>query len=399
MYDDTSLQMLEFHRSMLDDRVRTGSFLKAILKTVNPGDVVLDLGCGTGVLSYFACMAGAKRVYAVEQGPIIELAKSICQHNGFQDQVTFYNDWSTHVDLPEEVNVIITETIGNLGFEEGVLGWVLDAKKRFLAEEGRIIPQSIEMVLVPTENPEYHEDVNIWNQELYSLDFSPAHSLAVNNLLWADWSTGDLFLSKPASLVNIDLKQIENTDFSEQVSFVAQRDGLLHGLGGWFSAELTPGLTISNAPPNQTPSWNQTFFPIERQFKVSAGDCILVEVKVRDNAGHWEWLITVDGSSYGSPVSPGGSRFVGKSSSGRLRSPVHQSSPDHMPVRTEEAEVDLLILGLMDGATALGEIACQAAAQYPAYFTDYEGALEYAARLSEDYARWASPARAQIHRH
>ena len=396
MYDDTSLQMLEFHRSMLDDRVRTGSFLKAILKTVNPGDVVLDLGCGTGVLSYFACMAGAKRVYAVEQGPIIELAKSICQHNGFQDQVTFYNDWSTHVDLPEEVNVIITETIGNLGFEEGVLGWVLDAKKRFLAEEGRIIPQSIEMVLVPTENPAYHEDVNIWNQELYSLDFSPAHSLAVNNLLWADWSTGDLFLSKPASLVNIDLKQIENTDFSEQVSFVAQRDGLLHGLGGWFSAELTPGLVVSNAPPNQTPSWNQTFFPVEQPFKVSAGDRILAEIRVRENAAHWEWQITVDGSGNGSSLSQGGSRFVGKTLFGRLTSPVHQQSPDFMPVRTEEAEVDLLILSLMDGATPLGEIASRVVAKYPLYFTNYDGALEYAAQIAEDYARWTSPERSRI---
>ena len=77
MYDDTSLQILEYHRSMLEDRKRTGSFLKVIMKIVNPGDIVLDLGCGTGVLSYFACIAGARRVYAVEQGPIIELAKGI----------------------------------------------------------------------------------------------------------------------------------------------------------------------------------------------------------------------------------------------------------------------------------------------------------------------------------
>ena len=113
---------------MLEDRERTGGFLGAILNAVKPGDIVLDVGCGTGVLSYFACIAGARRVYAVEQGPIIELAKDICQHNGFQDQVIFCNDWSTNVDLPEQVDIIITETIGNLGFEEGILGWVIDAK-------------------------------------------------------------------------------------------------------------------------------------------------------------------------------------------------------------------------------------------------------------------------------
>jgi protein arginine N-methyltransferase 1 len=390
MYDDTSLQILEYHRSMLDDRVRTGSFLKAILKTVKPGDVVLDMGCGTGVLSFLACIAGAIRVYAVEQGPIIELAKAICQHNGFQEQVVFINDWSTNVDLPEPVDVIITETIGNLGFEEGILGWVIDAKERFLAPGGQIIPRSIEMLLVPTEKSEYHDDVNTWNQELYGLDFSPAHPLAANNLYWADWSTQDVFLSKPQSLVDIDLMEVEQADFSREITFVAQRDGLFDGLGGWFSAELTPGLVLSNAPPNKTPSWNQTFFPIELPFRVSAGDRLSVEVKVRDNAENWEWRVTVNGSSNGSSGSQTASWFAGNSLSGRLVSPAHQRSPDYIPVRTEEAQVDLLVLGLMDGATPLGEIARQAAAQYPTYFTSYERALEYASQLSEDYARWAT---------
>ena len=71
-------------------------------------------------------------------------------------------------------------------------------------------------------------------------------------------------------------------------------------------------------------------------------------------------------------------------------SPAHQRSPDYIPVRTEEAQVDLLVLGLMDGITPLGKIARQAAAQYPAYFTSCERALEYVSKLSEDYARWAT---------
>lgn len=395
MYDDTSMQILEYHRSMLDDRVRTDSFLRAIMKTVKPGDIVLDLGCGTGLLSYFACIAGARRVYAVEQSPIIELAKAISQHNGFQDQVTFYNDWSTNVDLPELVDVIITETIGNLGFEEGVLGWVIDAKKRFLASGGQIIPRSIEMMLVPTGNSEWHDEMFTWNQELYSMDFSPAYSLVVNNILWAEWTNPESFLSEPQSLVRIDLMEVEQAGFSEETTFVAQRDGLLDGLGGWFSAELTPGLNVSNAPPNQTPSWNQTFFPVERPLKVSAGDHILVGIKARDNAEHWEWRVVVEGSSNGSSRSHAANRFVGKSKSGKLGSPEHQRSPHHTPVRTEEAEVDLFILSLMDGATPLGDIARQAAAIFPAYFTSYEGALEYAAYLSEDYARWSSPERSR----
>ena len=108
MYDITPNLTIEYHHSMLTDEVRTQSFLRAVLKTVKPGDVVLDLGCGTGILSYFACMSGAKRVYAVEQGPVIELAKAICWQNGYQNKVLFLNDWSTNIELPEPVDVIVT---------------------------------------------------------------------------------------------------------------------------------------------------------------------------------------------------------------------------------------------------------------------------------------------------
>ena len=152
MYDIEILQTIDYHQSMVLDTIRTQMFLRAILSTVKMGDVVLDLGCGTGIMSYFACIAGAKRVYAVEQGSVIELAEHICQKNGFQERITFIHDWSTNIDLPQKVDVIISETIGNLGFEEGILGWVMDARERLLSERGSIIPGRIEMIIVPIES-------------------------------------------------------------------------------------------------------------------------------------------------------------------------------------------------------------------------------------------------------
>ena len=336
MYDETTLQILEYHQSMLLDETRTTSFLRAILKTVKLGDIVMDMGCGTGILSYFACMAGARRVYAIEQGPIIELAKVICERNGFQDRVVFFNDWSTKIELREPVDVIITETIGSLGFEEGILGWIIDAKKRFLAAGGQVIPRSIELVLVPTENPEYQDYVDCWSPKLYSLDFSPVRSLAVNNLLWTEWTTTDLFLSEPASLVNIDLIDVESTDFSRQISFIACRDGPIHGLGGWFSTELIPDLNISNAPSNDTPSWNQTFFPIERPLMVRTGDRLDVEVAVQDNGTNWEWRVILNGSTNKGLRSQSTNGFVHNTRWGKLGSTKHRQSPDNVPVHTEK---------------------------------------------------------------
>ena len=119
MYDKTPLQTLDFHRSMLVDEERCRSFMRAIFKTVRPGDIVLDIGSGTGILALFACLAGARHVYALEHDGVIEVARRICRDNGFGDRVTFVRDWSTNVELPERVDVVITETIGNIGFEEG----------------------------------------------------------------------------------------------------------------------------------------------------------------------------------------------------------------------------------------------------------------------------------------
>ena len=69
------------HRRMLNDRIRTEAFRDAIEKVVKPGDVVVDVGAGTGILSLFAARAGAARVYAIERSPTIEQAKAIARAN------------------------------------------------------------------------------------------------------------------------------------------------------------------------------------------------------------------------------------------------------------------------------------------------------------------------------
>ena len=76
-YDGCAVDTFDFHHSMLAHEVRTSCFLRAIMETVKAGDVVVDIGAGTGVLSLFGVMAGASRVYSIEREPIIEVARKI----------------------------------------------------------------------------------------------------------------------------------------------------------------------------------------------------------------------------------------------------------------------------------------------------------------------------------
>jgi type I protein arginine methyltransferase len=75
---------------MLQDTVRTSTYASFILKnpTLFSGATVLDVGCGTGILSLFAARAGAKHVYAVDASDIAEKARKIVQANGLQETIT-----------------------------------------------------------------------------------------------------------------------------------------------------------------------------------------------------------------------------------------------------------------------------------------------------------------------
>ena len=106
-----------------------------------------------------------------------------------------------------------------------------------------------------------------------------------------------MFLSKPASLVFAELAQIGDSDFSVEASYVAKRQGTVHGIGGWFTAELTPTVRLSNVPPNRTPSWSHTFMPLEWPLSVEAGDRLQVKIYTTDNATQWQWQITHQASA------------------------------------------------------------------------------------------------------
>jgi protein arginine N-methyltransferase 1 len=383
MFDKSPGATLDYHRSMLADVARTAALGRAIQARIRPGDTVLDLGCGSGILACLACRAGASRVYALDAEPVIELARALCRVNGFADRVILIHDRSTCATLPERVDLVVTETIGNLGLEEGILGWTADACQRFLKPGGRLIPESIALMAALVEAPEAYAGVSAWSDLPYGLDFSPARALACNNPRWLQLAP-EACLSEPALLGKVDLTCNRGDRFQGRVEVTAARAGICHGIGGWFRARLTESITLSNAPPLATPSWNHGFLPLAQPLPVAAGEVFSLRLGVQGNGSLWQWEVrSCSAVGLGDRPRPSQSTLAGRLlSMGELR----RGAGKYMPRLGGKGEAHRFILESMDGSRSLDSIAAAAAARFPEIFTDQREAADLVRRLSRKFA-------------
>ncbi len=126
---------------MVGDRTRVDGYFEALRNAIHPGSVVLDIGTGIGIFALLACRLGARKVYAIEPSDAISLAKTIADANGFGENIEFVQDASTNVTLPERADVIVSDLRGILPFCGRHISSIIDARERFLAFGGALIPQ------------------------------------------------------------------------------------------------------------------------------------------------------------------------------------------------------------------------------------------------------------------
>ncbi|KAJ1672925.1 Nuclear SAM-dependent mono-and asymmetric methyltransferase, partial [Spiromyces aspiralis] len=174
------------HEEMLKDEVRTLSYRNAIMN--NPhlfkDKIVLDVGCGTGILSMFAAKAGAKHVIGVDMSNIIDQARQIVEENGLSDKITLIKGKMEEITLPcEKVDIIISEWMGYFLLYESMLDTVLAARDKYLAEGGMIFPDKATMVIATIEDSEYKEEkISFWDN-VYGFKMSCIKDIALREPL------------------------------------------------------------------------------------------------------------------------------------------------------------------------------------------------------------------------
>ena len=281
------------HLTLLGDKARVGAFRAAIKATVRPGNVVVDAGTGTGVLAFFAVQAGARRVYAIEETDLIDVARALARENDLDDRLVFIRGNSLRVALPERAHVLITETLGHLPVEEGILAVVADARRRLLRRRARIIPQRIDTYLVPLEGAALRQElVGYWERRIGGLDLSAARRGAANRI-YKGWIEEAAFLAKPSRIWMVRLNAWNGGGLRGVTVFSVRRAGLLVGFGGWFEASLSHGIALNTF---RGTTWRNFVLPLERPVEVARGDRIRVTFRLEERKPgyrlRWEGMVS-----------------------------------------------------------------------------------------------------------
>lgn len=282
---------VDWHREMLADLRRVRAMGEAVSAAVKPGDLVLDVGTGSGVLAMLACRAGAARVYAIERGHILEVARQLARHNGLADRIEFIAGSSIKVELPQRVDLAVAELIGDFGLEERIWPVFDDVRRRFLKEGGRLLPDELELFLAPTAEGAQYLDWAAALKGRFDLDFAPLTELSMHvsrNL----WAAPEQLLGPGASMLRCDLYRDGPKVPEGQVQVRVERAGILAGWIGWFAARQEGRTLLSTAPPIKGSSWSNVFFPIGAPVAVEAGDEL--SLKVCLNRRFWYWEFSLD---------------------------------------------------------------------------------------------------------
>jgi type I protein arginine methyltransferase len=373
--------VVDEHREYLADSVRVAAFDAALRALVQPGDVVLDLASGTGILGLLALRAGAARVYAIESGPIAGLARRIARDNGLADRISVVQTLSTRATLPGPVDLIVTDLAGRFGFEAGLIDVLGDARRRFLNPGGRIVPASVTLWLAPVEVPDVRRHVDFWQAPIEGFSFAAAYAIARGTGYPRHLAPGDL-LDDAARLTTVDLTG--DTDvMSGRAAFVVNRAATLDGIGGWFSAVLAPGVELTNAPgAAHRINRRNVFFPLRDAIAVQPGDAVSVSMVIRPEVPVVRWRVEIhrDGAVMHTTSS---STFEGMLVS---QSDVDHTRPSSTPILTGAGEARRTVLDVCDGVRTLSEIETTVFEAHPALFRSHAEAAAFVAEVLARYA-------------
>ena len=377
---------LREYGEMIADTDRLHAYSKAIAAAVRPGNTVLEIGCGPGIFSFLACRAGARKVYAIDSEEIVHFAHELAGVNGLADRFQVFEVDSRELDLPERVDVIVSDIRGSLPFFGTAIAALYDARQRLLSPSGRLIPQrdTLRVALIEADDF-YIRLVAPWSGSVPGLDFTHARHLLLNTRYTQDFKPEQL-LTHAQSWAVLDYSAGASPSAAADLTFSVTRAATAHGLCLWFDTILFKNIGYSSGPSSRKNVYGQVFLPWLEPVPVNIGQSIRVRLQAslvgQDYVWCWETEIAAQNGR-------AARRFVQSTLQGAMLSTesLRRRSADFVPTLSESGEAERFMLDAIDGKMSLQQIARSAAARFPELFPSWEDALRRAADLAAQFSR------------
>ena len=357
--------VLEEHLGYLSLPHRLDLYRAAVEKIVQPGDHVVDVGCGTAVLGMLCLQAGAGYVHAIDSSVAIEVARETLSRAGHASKADFIRGSSFQVDLPKRVDVVICDHVGYFGFDYGLIGLLADARKRFLKPGGMLIPGRLKLHIAAVESQKGRQLADGWQAPGIPFEFHWVRQNSVNSKHAVNLQREEL-LTAPSKLCCINLQADQPDFFSWSAYLTLKRDGVLHGLAGWFECELAESVWMTNSPLSDVSIGRpQAFLPIEEVLPVRCGEVLDVTVMARPADHMIAWVVAHPAS---------GRRFSHSTWQGDLldQARIIRNQPEYVPQVSRTARARSLVLGYCDGQRSVAQVQEEVLRDHPALFPSTE---------------------------
>jgi protein arginine N-methyltransferase 1 len=279
--------------AMIADESRMQAYEAALRRVIQPQSVVLDLGCGSGIMAFLACRLGAHRVIAVEPDEVVQLARQIAAANGLDEQIEFLHGLSTAMEPPARCDVVVSDLRGVLPLHARHIPSIVDIRERWLADAGTQIPLADSIFAAVVESQ------SAWDKHFrgytadVGVDLSPALRVCSGSLAKRDFGS-EALLTEPALWASIDYRTVTSPNHEARLSWRARRDGTGHGIAVWFESILTDGVTLSNRPGEPPMIYGQMYFPWPQPVPLHRGDCLEARIGAHLIGDDYVWAWDTD---------------------------------------------------------------------------------------------------------
>ena len=369
------------YASMLGDKGRMTAYTAALRRAITPESVVLDLGTGMGYFAVLACSLGARKVYAIEPNSAISVGKQLAEDNGFADRITWFENVSTKVVLPEKVDIIVSDIRGVLPYNEYNVPAIKDARARFLKPGGTLFPQQDQIwVAIASDSDAYSNSITPWKPlEFPEINLDSYKKILANTYVSREAKSSDLLSSK-ALWTEIDYLDVTTLNHRKTLDFTIDRNGPGHGFYVWFDAQIDGEASYSFAPDNPITVYGSAFFPWMDVIDLKKSDTVSIDLAVYLGANGFDWTW----NSHHSPSNPEQTTTSFQQSTffdtGAVSKQfVKKKSPQFTPDLSKNGTITLRALSLMDKNHSNAQIAQLLEDEFPD-----------SKRAAKSWQRWVS---------